>query len=399
MAKITLSSILSGFASLTKLNSNFQEIAAVLNDKVLFRFNPSGEPNQMENALDMNGYYILNQGNPVTISGFNWKLSWQTATSYIEGDIIEYNSSAYICVVAHTSGVFADDLAAIKWQLVAQASLPSQSGHTNKFLQTNGSSASWQVPDALEVSNTPAGTIAATTVQAAINELDTEKWSLIDSQSLTTLAVTDTGTSDALVVTPTLAWTAYTTNKVVLVKKSANANTTTTPTLNVSSLGAKKLFNESGTALLIGALTASMQFWAVYDTSLDSGTGGFRCLSIRSGNRKKTGSFTRDLTASSGSVAITAVGFKPKFIRLNGAVNGTTICCTGASDGSTHTVTYMSYAATWTSAGGWCIAAVTASGNNQTAVVTSFDSDGFTLTWTKTASPTGTLSIQYEAWE
>jgi len=37
------------------------------------------------------------------------------------------------------------------------------------------------------------------------------------------------------------------------------------------------------------------------------------------------------------------------------------------------------------------------SGNSNVAEMTSLDSDGFTLTWTKTGSPTGTANIGYFA--
>ena len=58
--KITLDSIISGFKSVTKLIANFDLIESELNDKVLYRDNPNGEPNQMENDLDMNGNRITN---------------------------------------------------------------------------------------------------------------------------------------------------------------------------------------------------------------------------------------------------------------------------------------------------------------------------------------------------
>jgi hypothetical protein len=58
--KITLDSIISGFKSVTKLIANFDLIESELNDKVLYRDNPDGEPNQMENNLDMNGNRITN---------------------------------------------------------------------------------------------------------------------------------------------------------------------------------------------------------------------------------------------------------------------------------------------------------------------------------------------------
>lgn len=60
MAKITLDNIASGYASTTKINNNNDAIEAELNDKVLYRNNPSGEANQMENELDMNSNRIIN---------------------------------------------------------------------------------------------------------------------------------------------------------------------------------------------------------------------------------------------------------------------------------------------------------------------------------------------------
>ena len=63
--KITLDSIISGFKSVTKLISNFDAIQTELNDKVLYRDNPEGEPNQMSNDLDMNGNKISNLSNGV----------------------------------------------------------------------------------------------------------------------------------------------------------------------------------------------------------------------------------------------------------------------------------------------------------------------------------------------
>ena len=62
MAKLTLSDIASGYASTTALNASFNAIEDEFNNKVLYRDNPSGEPNQMENDLDLNGNDILNAG-------------------------------------------------------------------------------------------------------------------------------------------------------------------------------------------------------------------------------------------------------------------------------------------------------------------------------------------------
>jgi hypothetical protein len=44
--------------------------------------------------------------------------AWLTATDYAVGENVIESSSLYRCLVAHTSGVFATDLAAVKWLLV-----------------------------------------------------------------------------------------------------------------------------------------------------------------------------------------------------------------------------------------------------------------------------------------
>lgn len=68
------------------------------------------------------------------------------------------------------------------------STLPGQVGNSGKYITTNGTAASWAVPTGLEISNTPAGTIAATTVQAALNELDTEKQvTLVSGTSIKTI--------------------------------------------------------------------------------------------------------------------------------------------------------------------------------------------------------------------
>lgn len=68
MAKITLSNLTSGFQSTTVLNANFDDIEDELQNKVLYRNNPTGEPNEMNQDLDMNGYNILNLGNATVLA-------------------------------------------------------------------------------------------------------------------------------------------------------------------------------------------------------------------------------------------------------------------------------------------------------------------------------------------
>jgi hypothetical protein len=77
MAKISISNLSSGFNSTTTLNNAFDAIETELNNKVLYRDNPDGEPNQMENDLDMNSFKILNVGD-VEVNGVNILTEMQT---------------------------------------------------------------------------------------------------------------------------------------------------------------------------------------------------------------------------------------------------------------------------------------------------------------------------------
>ena len=77
MAKITLPTISSGYATTTQLNNAFDAIETELQDKVLYRDNPSGEPNVMEQDLDMNGNKIINVSD-VEVDGVNILTEMQT---------------------------------------------------------------------------------------------------------------------------------------------------------------------------------------------------------------------------------------------------------------------------------------------------------------------------------
>lgn len=106
---------------------------------------------------------------------------------------------------------------------------------------------------------------------------------------------------------------------------------------------------------------------------------------------------TRDMTAGSGDVAYTGYGFTPKglVIFAMNAAGLSDIGSYGFGDGSlAEMCIHIS------SAGSVYILSTTtliylwqSAGNEQTAVLKTLDADGFTLTWTKTGSPTSTLSF------
>lgn len=66
--KITLNNV-TNIDALSVINDNFDKIEQELQNKVLYRNNPSGEPNSISNDIDMNGNDLLNVGDVVSVNG------------------------------------------------------------------------------------------------------------------------------------------------------------------------------------------------------------------------------------------------------------------------------------------------------------------------------------------
>jgi hypothetical protein len=74
---------------------------------------------------------------------FKWRGAWVTATAYIKDDVVRFGGSSYVCVVNHTSGTWATDLSAVKWQLMVEGSTPTT---TLGDISYRGSSADQRLP-------------------------------------------------------------------------------------------------------------------------------------------------------------------------------------------------------------------------------------------------------------
>lgn len=166
MAKVTISNITSGYASTTALNTAFGTLEEELNNKVLYRNNPTGEPNQMENDIDMNGHSLLNlaslevagvdfatvlttaeaaadqaaaselvataaalsasnsaseaEDSAAIVADWSFEGAWTTTTAYKVNNIVTEAGNTYICLIDHTSGTFSTDLSNLKWQILAE---------------------------------------------------------------------------------------------------------------------------------------------------------------------------------------------------------------------------------------------------------------------------------------
>ena len=60
----------------------------------------------------------LSAGTVALIGKWTPRGNWLTATVYAVNDLVTQSNNLYVCIVAHTSGTFASDLAAGKWQLI-----------------------------------------------------------------------------------------------------------------------------------------------------------------------------------------------------------------------------------------------------------------------------------------
>lgn len=130
-----------------------------------------------------------------------------------------------------------------------------------------------------------------------------------------------------------------------------------------------------------------------------------------SGLSSKVISITRVLSAAAGNVSYTGVGFQPttcEFITMAGVNNNILSISMGFSDsskaafgvGELYQNVNDGSISTQSNTRNGAFAIYAADGNAsvvfsayQTAVIASYDSDGFTLTWAKTGAPTSTATI------
>jgi hypothetical protein len=128
--KPTISTISSGFNSTATINESLEDLRDGFDNTLSL---DGSTPNAMLADLDLNGNRILNAGE-IEVSGLTlngqqitdissvpeWRNAWTTGRAYVKNDLVREAGSAYICLVAHTSGTFSTDLVASKWELFAE---------------------------------------------------------------------------------------------------------------------------------------------------------------------------------------------------------------------------------------------------------------------------------------
>lgn len=114
----------------------------------------------------------------------------------------------------------------------------------------------------------------------------------------------------------------------------------------------------------------------------------------------KIGTFTRDISVASGTQAITGLGFQPSSVIFFANIPDTATMSVGLDDGTNHYKVTNEHGATatlWYSGSADSITLILTGANYYTGLISALGADGFTVTWTKTGSPTGTANIYYMA--
>ena len=190
-----------------------------------------------------------------------------------------------------------------------------------------------------------------------------------------------------------------------------------------------QLSNDASNFHSIGTLSGSLTVGGVREFNIGDGTDNFSILFARNADtakpfiryntqtnvweasnnglstaaygirqQSKVGSFSRDTSLASGTQSVTGVGFKGTRVIFMMAVDGTKEAGMGFSDGSSNRAISTddgTVADTWTFNDGAAIDNKEGAGVRYEGTVSSFGDDGFTISWTKTGSPTGTMEIRY----
>lgn len=237
MSKIVLPPI-TGAQNLTTLNSNFQKIADALNEKVFYRDNPEGEPNQLADELDMNGQRIYNLPEPVQDNEPLRKADVSLIVTELNQEVlqaIDDATQAAIDAEAAAVGAGSAAVAANAAAVVATATA------TNAV--TTANAANTTAGNALTAANsavTTAGT-ANTNASAAVTTANTASTNasnaVTTANAANTLAGTaNTNASAAVTTAGNAVTTANAASAAVATKANAGANTDITSLGNLGSL-------------------------------------------------------------------------------------------------------------------------------------------------------------------
>ena len=184
------------------------------------------------------------------------------------------------------------------------------------------------------------------------------------------------------------------------------AGGTTSKTLTLdTNVTATNLMLKTGSNLAVGSDADGDMYYRASSilARLAKGTANYKMFMNAAGTAPewalgvKAGTFTRNFTAVAGDVAITGVGFKPSAIIFYQCIVGSVVGSWGFATAANSYCIMLTGSGTLTISDTECIWSYQDGANSARAWMKTMDSDGFTLTWAKTGSPTGTGQIKYIA--
>jgi len=244
------------------------------------------------------------------------------------------------------------------------------------------------------------GTLASCTLSGTVTA---------SSATLSAPVITGGSSTNMTLTTPTLTGTITNTDGTITGGIIASCTMTGTITTTGASFGAMTLsaptltgtVTASGATIVSPTLTGATLAGAL-TLGTASMTADYKAFVNAAGTAPEwakgiySGTITRDMASDSGDVSYTGIGFKGSILMITGTLDSATIMTVfGFDNGTTRYCTYGNYDGYFYRATTSCIISGTGTtpGNTQTAVLKTWDSDGFTLTWTKTGSPTTTMTV------
>jgi hypothetical protein len=109
---------------------------------------------------------------------------------------------------------------------------------------------------------------------------------------------------------------------------------------------------------------------------------------------------SRDTSLASGTQAITGFGFRPSSVLCIAGQGGSNEISIGVDDGTTDRCLFKDATlSTFNTSATALELRENGGGTRYSGVITSYDVDGFTITWTRTGSPTGNLDLTFMAFK
>lgn len=331
-----------------KLDIELAEISAVIasiNDNLALIQRDDGELANQSVGIDQ---VDASLAAAMAVAG-NPRGPWVTATVYAVADVVSNSSVAYICVTAHTAGTFATDLAADKWLAI--------SGSAGGTTFTSGAN------------------ISATTVQAAIEEVYSEKQA--SAASLSALgAVSAVSLADASA--GKIPW--YTTHSALTMKEVTSAALLVLDDVTYSAMRATLGAGATGDALFTAgtasAARATLSSGSIGDAVFVASavSAAQSALMVVPGTHVVNKSATDNLT----------VGYTADSYSTIGIVSGGTITLNPANGNFQHYVNAGAHTLAPPSSGN-CVILVQVTNNASAGAITTSgftDSDGDSLTTT-----------------